>query len=267
MCINKFDLMAVSKFDLLKYIFLFGNLKNINTDHFYFIKALLAIYIIFPIIHCSFHEEKNGKKYLGIIAIVIFLFTYGINTLEFIGKYLVKDNRLVFNELKDVFLFGRYAAFLLFFILGGYIHFYKEKLNKIKYKKTICIALIGIGLILLALSKYVMNGTFQWKGIYLQNGYDNIATFIMSIAFFILMQNISIKNKFLSKAIIEIGTSTLGIYYIHILILTIFSIYLYTYISFKGVFANTIKTILIILISYVLIRIIRKIPVIKKIIM
>lgn len=267
MCINKFDLMAVSKFDLLKYIFLFGNLKNINTDHFYFIKALLAIYIIFPIIHCSFHEEKNGKKYLGIIAIVIFLFTYGINTLEFIGKYLVKDNRLVFNELKDVFLFGRYAAFLLFFILGGYIHFYKEKLNEIKYKKTICIALIGIGLILLVLSKYIINGTFQWKGIYLQNGYDNFGTFMLSIAFFILIQNVSVKNKYLSKVVTEIGSSTLGIYYIHIPVLTIFNIYLYKYISFKGVFANTIKTILVILISYVLIRIIRKIPVIKKIIM
>ena len=265
-CINKFDLVNVSKFDLLKYIFLFGNLKNINTDHFYFIKALLAIYIIFPIIHCSFNDEKNGKKNLGIILIFIIIFTYGINIIEFIVKYIIKDNRMTFTEIKDVFLFGKYAIFLLFFVLGGYIHFYREKIEKIKHRKLICILAICISLILLAVSKYIINGTFQWKGIYLQNGYDNIATCILSIAFFILVQNLSIKNKYLSKVFTEIGSSTLGIYYIHIPILTLFSIYLYRYIYFKGVFINTIKSILVILISYVIIRIIRKIPILKKIV-
>ena len=80
------------------------------------------------------------------------------------------------------------------------------------------------------------------------------------------LRNSSIKNKYLSKVFTEIGSSTLGIYYIHIPILTLFSIYLYRYIYFKGVFINTIKSILVILISYVIIRIIRKIPILKKIV-
>lgn len=262
----KFDIIPISKIDLLKYLFLFGSLKGINTSHFYFINILLAIYIIFPVFHSCFNEEKNGKKYLGIVLIFIFIFTYATNTIEFIGKYIIENNKINLTTFKEIFLFGTYANYLLLFLLGGYIHYYKEKIQSLRYSKIICVLCIGISLIYLALSKYIFNGTFQWQGIYLQNGYSNIGTFTMSIAFFILMQNISIKNKYISKAISEIGSSTLGIFYIHVPILVLSSTYLYKYILFKGVIVNTIKTILVILISYVIIRIIRKVPVIKKIV-
>lgn len=55
-CLN-FKICDVGKIDVLKYLLFFGNLLPINTNHFYFIEAMLAIYTVFPIIHMCFNNK------------------------------------------------------------------------------------------------------------------------------------------------------------------------------------------------------------------
>ena len=265
LCLN-FDIQSVSKVDILKYIFLFQNLTPINVSHFYFIEIILSIYLIFPIIHICFNGNADGRKALFMMTIIIFLFTYFINAVSFLGEYVIEDKRISIEGLSNVFLFGKYARFLLLFILGGFLHLYKDRIQSIKGITFICILTIIISLGMLVLSKYLMYGTFEWRGIYIQGGYDKISTFAMSVAFFIVMQNRIIKNKMFSKIIEEIGTSTLGIFYLHIPILVILNQYVYNMIAYKGVIMNLLKTIIVIIVSYMIIRILRKIPILKKLV-
>lgn len=260
------NLNSISKIEIFKYLFLFQNLNPINISHFYFIEIILAIYLIFPIIHTCYNSGKEGKRNLFLVIITIFLFTYFINAINFFGKYIIKDSRISLDGLNKIFIFGNYAKFLVYFVLGGFLHLYKDKIHNIKKINLICIIAIIISLMMLILEKYIINKTFAWKGIYLQNGYDKISTFAMSISFFILLQNLNFKNKIVSTIIDEIGTSTLGIFYIHIPILVLLKEYLYDYIVYKGVLINFIKTIVVIIISYIIIKILRKIPVLKKIV-
>lgn len=264
-CLN-FNIYGVSKVEIIKYLFFFGNLSPINISHFYFIEAMLAIYIIFPIIHMCFNNKECGKKYLLIMVAFMFAFTYVISAMDFFGKFIIENKIIAFDGIKNAFIFGTYGKFLIYFILGGFLHVYKDKIHSIKRVNLLCIVSIIISIVMLVLAKYVMSGTFEWKGIYLQNGYDKLATFAMSISTFIILQNIKIKNKILSKVFDEIGTSTLGIFYIHIPLLVICNKYLYEHITYRGVIPNIIKTIVVIITCYIIVKVLKKIPVVKKIV-
>lgn len=262
-CFLKLDITNLTKIDILEYLFLFGRIKGINTDHMYFIEALLGIYLIFPVLYQSFKNEE-GKKSLIILCICLFVFAYGINASNFLFKLIGKGNDLSISGVKAISLFGQYAHFLLFFILGAFLHSQKHKIEKIKKIRIISFVGIILGLLGLVFIKYTLNHTFRWEGIYLEKGYGRFCTFIMSISTFVFVQNIFIKNKYIDKIINEIGGSTLGIYYMHVPLLVIFNKYLYGLIKLKGVTVNIIKTIVIILISYGLTKIIKKISVLKK---
>lgn len=254
----------MSKIDIFKYLFLFGKIKGINTDHMYFIQALIGIYLIFPVLYQSF-KTADGRKCLMIFCICIFIFSYGINATDFVFTSIMKDNKISFSGLNEISLFGRHSNWLLFFILGAFIHNKRDEIGKIKGIR--CISFLGIILSLTGLIfiKYTINSTFKWEGIYLVNGYGRLCTFIMSISTFIFIQNLSIKNKYIDKIINGIGGSTLGIYYMHIPILSLFNKYLYKLISVRGVTINLIKTTTVIFIAWGFIRIIKKIPFLKKV--
>ena len=261
-----FDISTISKINIIKYVFFFQNLAPIDVGHFYFIEIVLSIYLIFPVIHICFNGNMDGKKVLFILMIIIFLFTYCINAISFLGNYILEDKRVTIEGFGNIFLFGKYARFLLLFILGGFLHLYKEKIKKQKRITLLCVITMIVSLGVLVLAKYVMYGTFSWQGIYIQGGYDKISTFTMSVAFFIWMQNVTINNKVFNKIIEEIGTNTLGVFYLHIPILLILNQFVYPLITYRGAIANILKTVIVLLISYIIIRILRKIPILRRLV-
>lgn len=262
--ILEIDITKISRNTIFKYIFLFGNIAGVNTGHLYFIEALIGIYLIFPLLYINFKNE-DGKKFLIILCIILFVFTYGINATDFLTKLVTETDNFSIKGLSAISVFGKYANFLLFFILGAFLHSKSEKIAKIKRVRIISFIVIILSLVSLIFVKYTINNTIRWEGIYLKNGYERLSTFIMAIATFIFIQNIHIKNKHLQTIINEIGTCTLGIYYTHIPILQIFSKYIYIYIliDYRGFTMNILKTIITILIGYCLTKIMRKILNIK----
>lgn len=200
------------------------------------------------------------------MLVFIFAFTYIISAMDFCGKFIIENKKILFDSIKNAYIFGTYGKFLIYFILGGFLHLYRDKLHKVKKINILCIITIIVSIAMLVLEKYIMNGIFEWKGIYLQNGYDKIATFSMTIATFILLQNVKINNKFITKIFDEVGTSTLGIFYMHVPLLVICNKYLYSYITCRGVIINIIKTICIIIICYIISKILKKVPMIRKLV-
>ena len=78
-----------------------------------------------------------------------------------------------------------------------------------------------------------------------------------------MFHGIEFKNKIISKVISEVGKSTLGIYYMHILIIELTKL---VNIEYRGSLINLARTIVVIFISYLIVVIIRQIPLLKKIV-
>ena len=116
---------------------------------------------------------------------------------------------------------------------------------------------------LLFIVKYKETGSFRWNNIYIYNGYNRISTLIMSVGLYLCFDFYCDIKLGLGKLI---GQSTMGIYYMHYIILAVFDKYLYhgIGIEYYSTIANSLKTIIITFICIVLTIIIKKIPFIKK---
>lgn len=249
---------------VFKYLFCFGNLKGVYIGHFYFIEALLSCYLIFPVLYQSY-QTKEGKKCLITFGIIIFLLVYGINAINFVTKLIIQSDKLNISGLKVILPFNGYAQYMLFFIIGGFLHTYREKIQNIKHIKIISTSIVLISLIGLAMIRYTDTKTFQWNWVLLSNGYGRMCTLVMSIALFILLQNTEIKNKIFKKCIDAVGYNTLSIFYIHMPILAILNKYVYEHITVRGVTVNILKTVFVIAIIQCVSILLKKIPIVNKI--
>ena len=258
------DIDFEAKSQIFKYIFCFGDIKGVNTGHLYFITALISCYLIFPVLYQSY-KTKEGKKCLFIFCVILFVLIYGINAINFITSILLENNKLDLSGLKSIIPFNEYSQYLLFFIIGGFLDCYKEKIQGCKYIKIITGILIIISLVGLAMIRYNKTKTFQWNGELLTNGYGRMCTFIMSISVFVFFQGINIENRIVKKVVDIIGYNTLSIFYMHIPILSILSQYVFKYITFRGVWVNILKTIIVIAIIELITIVLKRIPIIKKI--
>ena len=111
--------------------------------------------------------------------------------------------------------------------------------------------------------KRYWNGTFEWKGIYLTNGYKWISTMLLSVGIFILFQGICINVKIINKLLSEIGTNTIGIFYLHVLILSLIK---KEAIIYRGTLINIVKTLMVIIICYTIAKAVKKIPILRKLV-
>ena len=80
---------------------------------------------------------------------------------------------------------------------------------------------------------------------------------------FLLFQGINIKFKIISKILSEVGKSTMGIFYMHTLFLELINYFAFDY---KGSLVNLLKSIIIIAICYIIVVIIKRIPIMKKLV-
>ena len=257
------SLNEISKFAILKYIFMFQNLPKIQSGHMWFINAYISVLLVYPIVlMCLNSENLQFKKFLKILFMILVFASFvafDINIiLENIGKILNKNiaNFITLGEIKP---FGMYSNALAFFIIGGIFYRYKIS-DKYSKNKIIIFSILGMGLGLLGLIliRYSSTHTFTWDGKYLTNGYNYISTLVLSISIFAFFQTIDLKTN---KGINVISQNTLGIFYIHVIILNLIGNCFKT----SGIFYNFLKTIIVLLISTVLCYVMKKIKWIKEI--
>ena len=86
---------------------------------------------------------------------------------------------------------------------------------------------------------------------------------MLACGIFILLQGISIKPRILSKLLTEVGKNTMGIFYLHTLVLELLRLFKF---DNRGNLINLLKSVIVILICYLIIVVIKKIPIVKKII-
>ena len=115
--------------------------------------------------------------------------------------------------------------------------------------------MIGIGLLGLVLLKYLQSGTFCWQNIHLASGYYWTSTIMAASGMFLLAHRIPLERFRLLKGFSKtVGTSTLGIFYLHMPLIHILTPVLFVKLTaYNGWLLNLMESLLIAAISCILV--------------
>ena len=239
-----------------------------DMNFFWFIGALICMYILFPALKALF---DNSKKSFVFFTVACSIFTFGFvlcnQILSFVSMVTHFDfGRIEYPALTMFNPFrGTYGYSFVYFCIGGLIHTYEDKILSVKKIKRNVISIIGLfiscmGLFLVGVyySKYV-DGKI-WDVVW--NGYDTIFTFFNVLFIYVLCLNYNKNNKFIKS----ISLNTLGIYFTHGLIIRLTRPLIKTqeilYIFPVGI----IYAFLIVCVCLLICLLLRKIPILKKLI-
>lgn len=244
----------------------FGEFEGINLSYQWFIYGLIIVYLLYPFLKVAYDGKKEQSNYLliflGILSVLCFAtksWTTLVKVVPFLGGVELENIRsfLGFD--------GIYGAMLCYFILGGVINKYKEKLKKISWLWLILAFLAA------AVSLYIkwlyesqaINATYDsvfW-------GYDCIAGAVLSISVYLLALKGEDAMDGLPEKIKKItgffGKNTMGVYYLHWLAGYILLPLCYEAVAvYQGIGLNLLKAIVLVTVCSIVAELLGKLPVV-----
>ena len=219
--------------------------------HLWYMKALIFIYLFLPIVKLI---TNNHEKLIKYCIIIFLIFGVLLKSLTLLPLPPCIINLLNFFRESDSFWYMGYV------VLGYYLFSTDITKNKrlIIYVLEIISLICCFGLNELAYIKF-------HKMLYL-NDYFSITTLFYSISIFVF-----IKYKFKDKSYNEInlrfiGDKTYGIYLIHMMVMYLYELLEFSTFSFNFIISIPIMSISIFIASYIIIIIMKKIPIVRKIV-
>lgn len=228
----------VSFKDFLSFL-LGGQLGGYPAGYFWFMNALIGIYLVFPLVKQAF-DSRDRKPLIALVA-VIFGFTVCKDTLklllQLLGMVTGHEFASLLGGLGEFYIFGNYGYTLLYFITGGFLFeliFQGDgESGRINTKLGVRLSelLSKRGLLLVsALSCYILtfciqrfqNAT-QGANLIVLDGYWLLPTYIGASAFFCLMAPVRFRATAIRRLVTTVGKNTFGIYMLHMFALTLFS--------------------------------------------
>ena len=268
---DTFEQLINLKQETLSYILLWSNSSLSAPGHMWFMESLLAIYLIFPILHLCYKSEKQGRQSLSLLLAVLFVgiickteFNIAISV---INKFLSTNFTISANPINDFMPYSQGTA-IFYFVLGTLL---TQKLNgyedspkiSINFKHRIILFIIFIASwVLMIWTKSLVDGTWNWNGTLYAYGYQRIPTLLASASLFITLYDIRLNKNIIRKFFKTISSYTLGIYYLHWIILPFITPLFVT----NGLLQNTAKTLIAIGFSCFIIFILSYVPVIRKLV-
>lgn len=202
-----------------------GNFGEYSSGYFWFMNALISVYLIFPIVKLVF-DAKNQVAINTLLA-VLFGFTVGKDTLillfQMLGTVAHHDFASVLSPIGDYFVFGKYGYVLLFFLVGGLIGEYLVKRQE--GRKWVCnllacvsskgkivagIVICYIATLLIQRYQHVVNGT----SLTVDNGYWLLPTFIAVLLILFALGKASFSDH-CARFFYFTGANTFGVYMLH----------------------------------------------------
>ena len=273
--------------EILTYLFLFGELPGIVNGHLWFIDALLAVYLVFPVIRIAYDHQSGhvtGRQITWFLAISCLVCTNGLYGLETLGDML-KDLgvpfHLSFNNLAAFQPFGKYGNMLGFFLLGallaesspqnkssksGVVVFFSRPANR----RILGTILLLSGLAGFLLTRRYLTGHFLWDGVPMTEGYQRISVIFMAVGLFLICKDLEIRNRWFSAAVSALASRTLGIFYLHWffgwMLAAPLTVFIVSHGIPFGIGANLLKNIALMIPAFLATLILERIPVINKLV-
>lgn len=247
--------------EIIKNIFA-TDINNKHTGVLWFLQNLIALYLIYPILKITYDTNKKVYNY---IFVVLLINTILVNMLSLISNIIETQIPFtyinVLNNYISKFQILTNRNFLIFFMLGGYLYENKEKFaeKKVRYKWII----IGIISWIIALVYAIIISKLQGK-IYPDNfNYNTAFMLLIMIGIFSMTIKYQDNNRWYNKLIKCISINSLGIYFLHIIIIRLIN-ELYT--ETNTILFKISKVVITLILSLGLTLIIKKIPKAKEIV-
>lgn len=207
-------------------VYLFGGAYD-SIGYFWFINALIAVYIIFPILKYGF-DYTEDRRIVKRLTIVVCGFVFGVNALDdmfsICSSLFGLHTNNPFSALNEYNIFGKYSYVLAYFLIGGMlssiISFLKKHFNKsnnIIIVLTIIVSFAG----LFALQRF--QAKTQGVAFYVINGYQNVFVLLMSLGTLILLLGAESVGGVANRIFSMTGANTLGVYYLHYILIVLFA--------------------------------------------
>lgn len=238
-------------------------------NQFWFMGVLVCIYIFFPILKCAFDTDRKVFLYF---VIVCMLMTFGNKVIgaiatiaahELLGypEQILENAFNIFNPFRGVYIWYSFV----YFCCGGLSHSAITHIS-IHQKKFNSVAVLTIPTSMVLLTCWACYLTFLngelWDNVW--GGQDSVFAFAIVASLFVLSLNYHPRTQWFKKVVYLVSANTLGIYYIH-------ELYIHMLLPIarkKTLMQNPISTIVIafgiMAISLLTSMIIKKTPVIKK---
>lgn len=245
-----------------------------DLAYLWFMGALIIIYLLFPILKAAYDQNPKLIVYFVIMCAI---FTFGNTLLN--QLYTIYSSGLLHQSVVhyDVNFFQMFNPFegihgytLVYFCLGGLVYYYRDKILHLKPKTRHLIGAAGIifgmvGLFLISLL-YTKTRGIYWDHIF--NGYDTIFAFSLAAGVFLLAFNWSNTRHPKLNHFFEVASrNTLGIYFLHTILVFLSINFLRTITAFCNPFGTLLYGIIIFFLSLAISIIMRKIPVIRRLVL
>ena len=223
-------------------------LPNKWINHLWYMGALVCIYVFLPLIKLAFDHDRKIFNYLTVFAVA---FTFGntviCDLITIFGNCFFGMEGIFFDNIFNFFNPFRniYGYSFVYFCFGGHIAGKEEKLRNIPVRRRNLMAVGGIvagSLLLWGLGVYYSHiGGSVWDVVW--NGYDSIFTFAMTFCLYLLSFNYRGGCSIIEK----VSANTLGIYFMHNIVLHQFRVQLWESTIGVSVLANAVCAVGIVL--------------------
>lgn len=250
---------------LFRYYFCKADSSGVTSGHLWFIYALLVLYCLYPMLDAC---KKQNEKVLQYVMVACFVLSFVREELLVYSNFLCEQ--LLGKPLVTEWLLSRVGPYfnaVFWFIAGYYLSRWLREHPELKAqkKKYIPLAVLGIalGVALLLLERYVVFGSVKYNWKPLPDQYEKLGTLVMAFSTFILFSLIDFRDSKPYAIARSISLHSLDIFYIHVIYAKLAYVHFYTHES-AGVWMNYLRAMVILLLSYLTGQLLRRIPIIKK---
>lgn len=233
----------------------FGDSKYV-VNQYWFLKALIIIYLFFPILKRAFDSDKFSIIiFLGIITILVVGYNFLYLSHQIYNFILNKPINIEGKEYIPWYNFCKDykpSFSFIYFILGGVFFYFNKKLKTLQLIIPFFLAFFTAIIIAFLLNINVP----LWDPCF--DGYPSLMTLVMTTTIFLSIYHIKLKS--LPFIIESISKNTLGIYLVHGIIIY----FTKPVVSSYGINYYIFYALIILFISWTIVRIGKCIPVINK---
>lgn len=265
--------MSIRVKELIEFTFFFKEIEAMGAGHMWFMVAYFLVMLFFPISFYLFRKcGKEGRKVLILVLILTGIAGMLLPSLRIALELLSRISPVFIWDLSSLYAvlpFSTSANMIFYFVLGAFLFEYRESISKwLGKKKYLLGPMVFVGAGLMITVKAAETGSFFWNGIYVSEGYNRLTTLIMAVCSYLFFAEFADRlKKAMHVMAVCVGQHTMGIFYIHFFILSFCNQFFFQRITAYYSFGlNVLKTLVVTCVCVLLTLVLKKIPVIRKLV-
>lgn len=265
----KVDLGTLGISGMINLLFLLHQPETVPMYHLWFVPLLCCLYLLFPFIKRIYDTEdrnQNSRLILAVTAGVILVISFLLYDFTLLKNILPQTQQLDSYYLSYGFnpFANRVSILLLYFVLGGFLHKYREKLINIAWYWYVFA--IFVSLIFAFAEWYITSAALEYTFDNVSDGFGSLATLVNTVSLYALAFKLEpwlSKQEKLASVLQFVGSNTMSVYYLHWIIGYI----VYSHIPFdRNIFSNTLVCLFLIGSSLLISFLLKKVPYVRKLV-